>query len=51
MSQGQLLQFSSLVLALGTSKKKSQTQQIWNTDFGIDSGLGMLKFIELMRKN
>ena len=44
MSQGQLQQFGGLAVALGTSGKNPKTQQIWNTAFGIGSGLGMLKF-------
>lgn len=37
-------QVGGLLVALGTSKKDPKTQQIWNTAFGIGSGLGMLKF-------
>ncbi|QOD61168.1 M48 family metallopeptidase [Polaribacter haliotis] len=44
MSQGQLQQIGGLAVALGTSGKDPKTQQIWNTAFGIGSGLGMLKF-------
>ena len=44
MSQGQLQQIGGLAVALGTSGKDRKTQQIWNTAFGIGSGLGMLKF-------
>ncbi|WP_088324772.1 M48 family metallopeptidase [Polaribacter tangerinus] len=44
MSQGQLQQIGGLAVALGTSGEKQKTQQIWNTAFGIGSGLGMLKF-------
>lgn len=44
MSQGQLQQIGGLAVALGTSGESSQTQQIWNTAFGVGSGLGMLKF-------
>jgi predicted Zn-dependent protease len=44
MSQGQLQQIGGLAVALGTSGKSNQTQQLWNTAFGIGSGLGMLKF-------
>ncbi|QTE23495.1 M48 family metallopeptidase [Polaribacter cellanae] len=44
MSQGQLQQIGGLAVALGTSGKSKQSQQIWNTAFGIGSGLGMLKF-------
>lgn len=44
MSTGQLQQAGGLVVALGTSGETSQTQQIWNTAFGVTSGLGVLKF-------
>ena len=44
MSQGQLQQIGGLAVALGTSGKDAKSQQIWNTAFGIGSGLGMLKF-------
>ena len=44
MSQGQLQQVGGMALALGTSSEPKQTQAIWNTAFGIGSGLGMLKF-------
>ncbi|MCI2227970.1 M48 family metallopeptidase [Polaribacter sp. MSW13] len=44
MSQGQLQQIGGLAVALGTSGKNEKSQQIWNTAFGIGSGLGMLKF-------
>ncbi|MGY0407031.1 MAG: M48 family metallopeptidase [Polaribacter sp.] len=44
MSQGKLQQYGGLAVALGTSGKSKQTQQIWNTAFGVGSGLGMLKF-------
>ncbi len=44
MSQGQLQQIGGLAVAIGTSGKDTKTQQIWNTAFGIGSGLGMLKF-------
>jgi predicted Zn-dependent protease len=37
-------QAGSLLVALGSSNKDPKTQQIWNTAFGIGSGLGMLKF-------
>ena len=37
-------QIGGLLVALGTSKKDPSTQKIWNTAFGIGSGLGMLKF-------
>lgn len=44
MSQGQLQQIGGLAVALGTSGKSAEAQQIWNTAFGVSSGLGMLKF-------
>ena len=44
MSQGRLQQFGGLAVALGTSGKSAQAQQMWNTAFGVGSGLGMLKF-------
>jgi predicted Zn-dependent protease len=44
MSQGQLQQISNEAFALGTAKKSKKAQQIWNTTFGIGTGLGMLKF-------
>jgi predicted Zn-dependent protease len=44
MSQGQLQQYGGLAVALGTSSKDPKTQQIWNTAFGVTTGLGMLKF-------
>jgi predicted Zn-dependent protease len=37
-------QIGGLLVALGTSTKSTESQQIWNTAFGITSGLGMLKF-------
>lgn len=44
MSQGQLQQIGGLAVALGTSGSSKESQQIWNTAFGVGSGLGMLKF-------
>lgn len=44
MSQGMLQQAGGLAVALGTKGEKSQTQQIWNTAFGLGSSLGMLAF-------
>lgn len=44
MSQGRLQQIGGLAVALGTSGNSTESQQIWNTAFGIGSGLGMLKF-------
>lgn len=37
-------QIGGLLVALGASNKDSKTQQIWNTAFGVGSGLTMLKF-------
>ncbi|PQB06515.1 peptidase M48 [Polaribacter filamentus] len=37
-------QIGGLLVALGTSDKNAESQQIWNTAFGITSGLGMLKY-------
>jgi predicted Zn-dependent protease len=44
MSQGQLQQIGGIAVSLGTSGSSESSQQIWNTAFGIGSGLGMLKF-------
>jgi predicted Zn-dependent protease len=44
MSQGQLQQLGGVAVAMGAVDKDSKTQQVWNTAFGIGSGLGMLKF-------
>ena len=44
MSSGQLQQLGGVAVALGTSNKDPKTQQIWNTAFGLGSGLTMLKF-------
>jgi predicted Zn-dependent protease len=37
-------QVGGLLVALGTSDKSSESKQMWNTVFGVGSGLGMLKF-------
>lgn len=37
-------QIGGLLVALGTSNKSAESQQMWNTAFGVTSGLGMLKF-------
>ena len=42
ISQGQ--QIGGLLLALGTSNSDPKKQQMWNTFYGIGSGLGTLKF-------
>jgi predicted Zn-dependent protease len=44
MTTGMLQQAGGLAVALSTTKKDSRTQQIWNTAFGITSGLGVLAF-------
>ena len=44
MSQGKMQQIGGLAVALGTSQKDTKTQQIWNTAFGVTTGLGVLKF-------
>ena len=44
MSQGMLQQAGGIAVAIGASGEKSQTQQIWNTAFGLGSQLGMLAF-------
>ena len=44
MSQGQLQQLGGVAVALGTSGKSEESQQLWNTAFGVTTGLGMLKF-------
>jgi predicted Zn-dependent protease len=44
MSQGKMQQIGGLAVALGTSNEDPKTQQIWNTAFGVTTGLGVLKF-------
>ena len=44
MTTGMLQQAGGLAVALSTNNKDSRTQQIWNTAFGIGSGLGVLAF-------
>jgi predicted Zn-dependent protease len=44
MSQGKMQQIGGLAVALGTTNKETKTQQIWNTAFGVTTGLGVLKF-------
>jgi len=44
MSQGTMQQIGGLAVALGTSNEDPKTQQIWNTAFGVTTGLGVLKF-------
>jgi len=44
MSQGKMQQIGGLAVALGATNKDTKTQQIWNTAFGVTTGLGVLKF-------
>jgi len=44
MSSGQLQQLGGIALALGTNSKSEQTQKIWNTAYGMGTGVGMLAF-------
>lgn len=44
MSSGQLQQLGGIAVALGTSGKNENTQKIWNTAYGLGSGVGMLAF-------
>lgn len=44
MSQGMAQQLGGLAVALGTAGKPEQTQQIWQTVYGIGSQVGMLKY-------
>ncbi|WP_299014328.1 M48 family metallopeptidase [uncultured Polaribacter sp.] len=44
MSIAQGSQIGGLLVNLGTSGKSAESQQIWNTAFGVASGLGGLKF-------
>ena len=37
-------QAGQLLIALGTDTKSSDSQKIWNTVYGVSSGLGVLKF-------
>jgi predicted Zn-dependent protease len=37
-------QIGSLLVALGTSGNSEESQQMWNTIYGVGSGLGMLKY-------
>jgi predicted Zn-dependent protease len=37
-------QIGSLLVALGTSGNSEESQQMWNTVYGVGSGLGMLKY-------
>lgn len=44
MSQGIIQQLGGIAVALGTAGKPEETQQIWNTVYGIGSQVGMLKY-------
>ena len=44
MSQGIAAQLGGVAVALGTSGKPEETQQLWNTIYGIGSQVGMLKY-------
>lgn len=44
MSISQGAQIGGLLVALGTANKDAKTQQVWNTAFGVGSGLGTLAF-------
>ncbi|MFY0604130.1 MAG: M48 family metallopeptidase [Flavobacteriaceae bacterium] len=44
MSSGQLQQLGGIAVALGTSSKSDNAQKIWNTAYGLGSGVGMLAF-------
>ncbi|WP_339662584.1 M48 family metallopeptidase [uncultured Polaribacter sp.] len=37
-------QIGGLLVALGTANKSPESQQMWNTAFGVTTGLGMLKY-------
>lgn len=37
-------QIGGLLVALGTANKSAESQQMWNTAFGVTTGLGMLKY-------
>jgi predicted Zn-dependent protease len=44
MTQGIAAQLGGIAVALGTAGKPEQTQQIWQTVYGIGSQVGMLKY-------
>lgn len=44
MTQGLAQQLGGIAVALGTAGKPEQTQQIWQTVYGIGSQVGMLKY-------
>lgn len=44
MSQGLIAQLGGIAVALGTAGKPEETQQIWQTVYGIGSQVGMLKY-------
>ena len=44
MRQGQIQALGGLAVALGTKNSSSGTQQIWNTVYGVGTGVGMLAY-------
>lgn len=44
MRQGQIQALGGIAVALGTSGKSEQTQQIWGTVYGVGSNVGMLAY-------
>lgn len=44
MRQGQIQALGGIAVALGTSGKSQETQQIWNTVYGVGSNVGMLAY-------
>lgn len=44
MRQGQIQALGGIAVALGTSGKSKETQQIWNTVYGVGTGVGMLAY-------
>ena len=47
MSSAQLQQYGGLAVAIGTSGKSAQSQQLWNMAYGLTSQLGVLKYSRL----
>jgi len=44
MTSGMLQQAGGIAVALSTSNKNPKTRQIWNTAFGVSTGVGLLAF-------
>lgn len=44
MSSSQIQQLGGVAVAVGTSGKSAESQQIWNTVYGLGSQVGMLKY-------